>query len=71
MVNRIQIITFRTTAILMGTLLTMGRTITPTIILLLPGTSLPGIIRPYSDPYVYARPYSDSAGPQVSDYVGY
>jgi hypothetical protein len=25
----------------------------------------------YSDPYVYARPYSDSAGPAASDRVGY
>jgi hypothetical protein len=26
---------------------------------------------PYNDPYVASRPYSDSAGPRVSDHVGY
>lgn len=25
----------------------------------------------YNDPYVAARPYSDGAGPRVSDHVGY
>jgi len=26
---------------------------------------------PYNDPYVASRPYSDGAGPRVSDHVGY
>jgi len=26
---------------------------------------------PYNDPYVASRPYSDGAGPRVSDQVGY
>jgi hypothetical protein len=29
-----------------------------------------GVSPAYSDPYVYARPYSGSAGPRVSNDVG-
>ena len=28
-------------------------------------------LTPYTDPYVASRPYSDGAGPRVSDHVGY
>jgi hypothetical protein len=36
-----------------------------------PPTSAYGPVPAYSDPYVAARPYSDGAGPRVSDHVGY
>lgn len=35
-----------------------------------PTTRYPGRTA-YSDPYVYARPYSDAAGPRASGHTGY